>query len=167
LKELRRLSPVAWTDSQPHTEEIIDELFPGNPLICVGRSKYEFRTAPREKFRGLLSDLQFIVPSAMSAPFGLTQQGKKSMHSLANTGPRQYLVIEFDQGTMDEQATILAHLMERGRLALSSLRMMAASSMTSRSRKGSSVSLHTLSCRASWAAGPLLSSSHPLGGRRP
>lgn len=35
----------------------------------------------------------------MTAEYGVTQEGKRSKHTLANTGPRRYLVCEFDQGT--------------------------------------------------------------------
>ena len=36
--------------------------------------------------------------------------GKESEHALSNTGPRTYLVCEFDHGTADEHAAILYHL---------------------------------------------------------
>ena len=46
----------------------------------------------------------------MSAPTGLTKEGKESAHALSNTGPRRFLIVEFDQGTLDEHATLLGHL---------------------------------------------------------
>jgi hypothetical protein len=46
----------------------------------------------------------------MTARTGKTLDGRTSAHSLANTGPRRYLVIEQDRGTIDEQAAILLHL---------------------------------------------------------
>ena len=49
---------------------------------------------------------------------GRTQDGKESEHTLENTGPRRFLVIEQDQGTIDEQAAILLHLAERRPMAL-------------------------------------------------
>jgi hypothetical protein len=49
---------------------------------------------------------------------GLTRDGKKSAHTLDNTGPRMYLVIEHDKGTVDEQAAIAFHLAEFALLAL-------------------------------------------------
>src|ERR1039458_2032822 len=41
-------------DSTQHTEEIIDRLFPGNPLLCCGKSSQEFDTRPRGDWRGEL-----------------------------------------------------------------------------------------------------------------
>ena len=54
----------------------------------------------------------------MTAVTGRTQDGKESEHTLENTGPRRFLVIEQDQGTIDEQAAILLHLAERAPMAL-------------------------------------------------
>jgi hypothetical protein len=110
LEELKKNSPVHWDDGQPHTEEIIDCLFPGNPLICAGGRKERALTRSREEWRGFLDKQQFIVPSPMSAAYGVTQSGDKSMRTLANTGPRRFLVVEFDQGNFDEHSKLLFHL---------------------------------------------------------
>jgi hypothetical protein len=118
LVELWEQSPDSWKDSAPHTEEIIDALFPGNPLLCVGRKKWDFRTRPREEWRGRLAHLQLITPSPMIARTGPTQDGKESHHTLANTGARRFLVIEFDSGTPGEQAALVLHLAESAPLAL-------------------------------------------------
>ncbi len=108
--DLWEASPVRFEDNDSHTEEIIDRLFPDDPLLCVGRSNWFFETRPREALRGRLAELQFIVPSAMSARTGCTQDARPSEHTLENTGPRRFLVVEFDTGTTDEQAALLLHL---------------------------------------------------------
>jgi hypothetical protein len=82
------------------------------------KEQREFFTHPRETWRGRLADMQLIVPSPMTARTGRTQDGRESEHTLENTGPRCFLVIEQDTGTVDEQAAILAHLAERAPLAL-------------------------------------------------
>lgn len=64
LSDLWELSP------EPHTEEILDALFPGDPLLCCGESSRRFATRPRSEWRGRLSGLQFLVPSPMSAVSG-------------------------------------------------------------------------------------------------
>jgi len=110
LADLWELSPVRIEDNDPHSEEIIDRLFPGKPLLCCGASQSAFDTKPREGWRGELAGLQLIVPSPMSAVEGMTKDGKPSKHSLANTGPRRFLVTELDYGTLDEQAAIIIHL---------------------------------------------------------
>jgi hypothetical protein len=103
-------SRVRIESNESKTESIIDALFPGNPLLCCGKSNCHFETKPREEWRGQLSQLQFIVPSPMIAPTGLTKSGKQSAHALSNTGPRRYLVCEFDQGGVDDHAALILHL---------------------------------------------------------
>jgi hypothetical protein len=118
LVDLWENSPVRFEDNAAHTEALIDALFPGNPLLCAGRSNCDFATRARDEWRGELTALQLIVPSPMSALTGITQEGKESAHTLSNTGPRRFLVIEQDDGTVDEQAAVLLHLAERAPLAL-------------------------------------------------
>jgi hypothetical protein len=118
LVDLWEISPIRFDDNAVHTEEIIDALFPGNPWLCVGVSKSKFETRHRDELRGQLSALALVVPSPMTARTGYTQDGKESEHSLENTGPRRYLVIEQDSGTVDEQAAVLQHLAECAPLAL-------------------------------------------------
>jgi hypothetical protein len=96
LADLWEASPVRIEDDEPHTEEIIDALFPRNPLLCCGKSQSDFATRPREQWRGQLSSLQFLVPSPMTALAGTTKDGRPSAHTSSNTGPRRYLIIECD-----------------------------------------------------------------------
>lgn len=110
LAELWELSKPRIEDNAEHTETVVDNLFPGNPLLCCGRSSHEFDTRPREDWRGELPRLALIVPSPMTTPTGLTKGGKESAHTLSNTGQRRFLVCEFDSGTPDEQAALLLHL---------------------------------------------------------
>jgi hypothetical protein len=127
----------------PFTEQIIDALFPGNPLLCVGKSAREFATRRREIWRGKLSRYPLIVPSPMARVKGKTGEGKESEHCLDNTGPRWFLVVEFDfsvkarDGVSDSEwapmvraweadgisvadacAALLAHLAEQAPMAL-------------------------------------------------
>ena len=118
LADLWELSPVWMDGNESRTEPLVDALFPGNPLLCCGRSSSIFDTKPREDWRGQLSELQLIVPSPMTEATGLTQNGKMSAHALSNTGPRRFLVVEFDSGTFDEHATLLWHLAKFGPLVL-------------------------------------------------
>ena len=108
--ELAAMSPVKWNDDARHTEEIIDVLFPGNPLLCAGPKQSYSLTRKREEWRGFLEKQQFIVPSPMSVTHGTTKSKKSSMRTLANTGPRRFLVVEFDQGSFDQHAAVLNHL---------------------------------------------------------
>jgi hypothetical protein len=110
LVDLWEISPVRIEDNKSHTEAIIDVLFPGNPLLCCGKSDWSFDTKSRGEWRGKLAELQLIVPSPMTARIGLTQDDEESAHALSITGPRRFLVTEFDAGSVDEQAAILFHL---------------------------------------------------------
>jgi hypothetical protein len=104
-------SPTRFPEDGPRrTEEIVDVLFPGNPLICAAKSKKRAATRPRETWRGRLSALPLIVPNPMKARTGINQEGSESERCLDNAGQRKLLVIEQDGGSEDEQAAILWHL---------------------------------------------------------
>jgi hypothetical protein len=118
LVDVWETSPMRFQDNESHTEEIIDALFPGDPLLCAGRNNCEFATRSRSELRGQLASLQLIVPSPMTARVGLTQEGKESAHALSITGPRRFLVIEQDGGSVDDQSAVLLHLAARAPLAL-------------------------------------------------
>ena len=118
LVDLWEISPVRFEDNESHTEQLIDQLFQGNPLLCCGKTKSDFATCSREEWRGKLSTTQLIVPSPMTARIGHTQDGKESEHTLEKTGARRFLVIEQDSGTIDEQAAVLLHLAERAPLVI-------------------------------------------------
>jgi hypothetical protein len=119
LAELWEESPIRMDESRPRCEDFIDALFPGDGLLCCGASQGEFATRPRPAWRGHLAGLQFIVPAPMTALTGARKSdGKQSAHTLANTGPRKFIVIEQDQGSEDEQAAVLLHLAEEAPLAL-------------------------------------------------
>jgi hypothetical protein len=118
LVDLWEASPVRFTDSESHAEEIIDRLFPRNPLLCVGKNNSQFATRHRESWRGRLTDMALIVPSPMNSQRGHTQDGRESEHTLENTSPRRFLVIEQDSGSVDDQSAVLLHLATRAPLAL-------------------------------------------------
>lgn len=100
------------------SDVIIDGLFGPNDLICMAKDLSHAETEPREYFRGREEEYQFIVPNAMSARMGLTDSGRPSIRCNANTGPVMYQVIEFDTGTLGEQAKLLMHLAKFARLRL-------------------------------------------------
>ena len=108
LVDLWEVSPVRFRDNDSHCEEIIDTLFPDNPLLCCGKSCFHFATRSREHWRGELGGMQFIVPSPMTSRTGRTQDGKVSEHTLENTGPRRYLVVEQDQGQLMSRPRLLS-----------------------------------------------------------
>lgn len=96
MADLFEASPMRLA-SGPRSEEVVDLIFPGNPLICCGWTSDRFGTGTREEWRGQLSGLQFIVPSPMTAEGGRRKtDGEISPRTLDNTGPRRFLVVECD-----------------------------------------------------------------------
>ena len=75
-------------------------------LVCVGIGVSKFETAPLDALKEQLRLYELIVPNTMSALTGKRKSdGAESAHTLDNTGPRQNIVVEFDDGaTLDEQA---------------------------------------------------------------
>jgi hypothetical protein len=98
LYDLRERSEIRFGDADgpPQTEYIIDSIFPGDPLLCVGKSSSEFSTRRRSVWRGHLSRLPLIVPNPMTKVVGKTKDGRPSEHTLDAIGPRLWLVCEFD-----------------------------------------------------------------------
>lgn len=93
------------------TEQVIDRLFPGNPLICAAQDTRSAITQEREAWRGKEAALQFIVANPMTAVTGFNQSGKLSNRCHDNaTKCRRYLVVEFDRGEITQQAAILSSL---------------------------------------------------------
>ncbi len=91
-----------------NAKDALEQLFEGDPLLCIGLNSREFATNRRTLWNP--ARYQFIVPSPMLSKWGETQAGKRSQHTLSNTGPRHYLVVEFDEGTHDTHASIIQHL---------------------------------------------------------
>jgi hypothetical protein len=94
--DLSSISPTDLSTEGPRTEEILNALYPGNPLLCVGRSVNACWTKPREFWRGRESDFQFIVANPMTNETGIKTDGKASQRCIDNTGPRAFVVVEFD-----------------------------------------------------------------------
>lgn len=107
---LRAISPVdpeIWTP-----ENVLDLLFPDSPLLCVGTTDASARTVPRDEIRGREENFAKIVPNPMSKEFGVNKRGQKSRRCLDNTGPRRFLVCEFDHEGRETQAGALIRLAE-------------------------------------------------------
>ena len=98
--------------------EILQKLFPGDPLICIseefasGTHTLQLSKLVDTPNRWFTNKASFVVPSAMSARRGKTKAGRVTARSLENTGVRQHLVVEIDDPsiTKDQQAAILNHL---------------------------------------------------------
>ena len=80
-----------------------DEAEP-NPWLCMGESAGEFSTRRLLAWvPGRLHQRALIVPARMTAQTGKTKTGKVSQHTLDNTGPRRFVVVEFDMVAADKE----------------------------------------------------------------
>lgn len=117
IQEIFRRPLTPWKPLPITAEEAVDILFPGNPYLCVGKSSSIFATRRREAWRGKLGANSLIVPSPMTGPQGRTKAGHLSAHTLESTGPRHYLVTEWDWGLRDNHLRMIQHLRQFGALA--------------------------------------------------
>lgn len=93
-----------------HPGGILGRLFPEpGGLLCIGDSAFDFLTAPLRDHHQLHLK-QFITPAYMTSVYGETQNGKRSMHCKANTGPRRFIVCDFDSPPSEQHAAIILHL---------------------------------------------------------
>jgi hypothetical protein len=125
LEELRERSPYSPPDD---TEWTIRRLFESDSLICVARSPNAAITAQINNFSGELIDYELVVPSPMSELWAIDAGGRKHQRCLANTGPRRYLVTDFDIKPLDNHGnpTIYAELIKRWEVAGVSIQDAAA-----------------------------------------
>ena len=72
-------------------------LFADGEWVCASRGRAALGvTKRRNEWLAGVDDLELVVPSPMTGPTGLNQEGGIASRCLANTGERRYLVIEFD-----------------------------------------------------------------------
>jgi hypothetical protein len=112
VRELIERSPVPIHLDQPgNAETWIDWLFTSDALLCTGTKNSNVCTATREELKGHLGGYSLIVPSPMCARTGITKEGEMSARAESNTGPRRFLVVEFDkEPSLDRQSAVLWHL---------------------------------------------------------
>ena len=116
------MSPAGFVPDD--ADEIVERLFSTaqvpDPLLCIGKNSSTFATRRLSAWIHWekLTRSQLIVPSPMCERCGTTKEGTPSEHCLDNTGPRRFLVVEFDEGTTDEHAALLWHLTEYAPLTM-------------------------------------------------
>jgi hypothetical protein len=96
LSSLAASSPTKLpADEREIASFMLDRLFPDDPLLCVAKAVNNHVTVKKHELTKPYI-YSHIVPSPMSKLSGINQKGEESQRCLANTGPRHYLVIEFD-----------------------------------------------------------------------
>ena len=119
LVDLWEHSPIRFEDTAPHTRFILERLFPDDPLLCLGWTMSQFDTRRLSEWNSPES-MQFLTPSPMIALAGARKSdGTPSAHTLANTGPRRFLIVEFDDHSgLDSHAGAAWYLSTQLPLAL-------------------------------------------------
>lgn len=120
VSELRDQSSVTTGHSHQDSDYYVDRLFPGNPLLSIASTPACCLTMERTEWsrRYKLAAHDLIVPSPMSAMRGSRKDGETSNRCLDNTGPRRFLITEFDGGSLAEQAGLIWHLKQFAPLVL-------------------------------------------------
>lgn len=119
LIDLLDSSPTRVGLQAPDTEWILDQLYPEDPLLCVAASAPAAFVARKDTLQGKAQNFPLIVPSPMSSTRGRRKgDGKETNRCLDNTGPRRFLVTEFDFGSLDEQSAVIHHLSDFAPLSL-------------------------------------------------
>jgi len=96
IADLWHESPII-PEAHLTSRQVLESLFPDDPLVCVGEAFNVFLTAKLSEIPFEEKNYEFIVPNEMSAIKGERKDGKgMSYHALANTGQRKRIVIEFD-----------------------------------------------------------------------
>jgi hypothetical protein len=106
LADLKSASKVE-TPELLSSGAVLDRLFSADQLVCMAADKTSAQTKLRDHFSGREESLPFVVPNAMSAEWGLSTSGRKSSRCNNNVGPITRTVVEFDSGTLDEQASLI------------------------------------------------------------
>jgi len=90
----------------------LPRLFHEEELVCIASDVFHFQTMLLPKAVEITGSyrMEFVNPNPMVAETGVTREGKTSHHCEDNTGPRVFLVVEFDSGTPQEQAAYHKYL---------------------------------------------------------
>ena len=96
------------------SENVLDRFFFPDELICMAETKKTARTLQRHRYRGREERLPFVVPNVMTAQWGENAVGRRSSRCNSIVGPLRHLVIEFDTGTLDEQAALIGNIAQHG-----------------------------------------------------
>lgn len=119
LADLWEVSPVR--PEGVTADDWLDVLLPGAEWLCLAPDHPgSARSRRREKWSfGPADECGLVVPSPMAGPSGNGLDGRRSHRCLDNTGPRRWLVIEFDKledgktpMPIDDQAALHWHFRE-------------------------------------------------------
>ena len=99
MADLWETSPIRL-EGDISAREFVEAMFPGDPLLCFAKeAPADSLTLPWRDWRGMEDapgGYGLMVPSPMTRVVGKRQDGRNSTRCLDNTGPRRFLIAEFD-----------------------------------------------------------------------
>jgi hypothetical protein len=99
-------------------EELLAILFPPGCFICVAHSFDNVTTLPLANLYDKRPERHpWLVPNPMTAPYAIDSKGVKHRRCLANTGPRRFIICDFDikEADKDGNPTVYAPLVQKWR----------------------------------------------------
>ncbi len=94
--------------------EVLASLYKDDPWLCVGWRVHEFTSRRLSEWQSMdLSGYERVCPNPFREPFLTKEDGSTSFKCNELVHYRKYLIIEFDEGTHDQQATRLGWLGKR------------------------------------------------------
>lgn len=124
----RQVDAIGWSldamreKSDPipdNPSQALAVMYPGDPFICIGYAVHDFAVRRRSEWQQLdLSRHERLCPNPFNAPFLTRPDGSTSFKCNELIHHRRFLVIEFDDAGLDQQATRLGWLGKRMPLAL-------------------------------------------------
>ena len=94
--------------------EVLASLYKEDPWLCVGWRVHEFTSRRLSEWQGMdLSGYERVCPNPFREPFVTKEDGSTSFKCNELVHYRKYLIVEFDEGSHDQQATRLGWLGKR------------------------------------------------------
>lgn len=117
LVDLWEESPLR-IDPETPPREVLALLFAPDDLLTAAVVREGARTYTLAEWGDSLNRCRFLVPNAAAVRSGLTRDGRTSQRALSMFPRRHYLVIEFDQASLDQQACRIRYLAAKAPLAM-------------------------------------------------
>ena len=110
----------AGSDTGLEAQQVLPKLYGKDELICMGLDESRPLIGPLLQILGDAQSQQFIVVNPMKGDFGVNRRGMPSQRCQNNTGPRRYIVAEFDDPNLSKnnQAAVATMLRKVAPLVL-------------------------------------------------
>lgn len=117
LADLWEESPLRIEPGTP-PREVLGMLFSPEDLLTAAVIREAARTCTFSEWGESLDRCRLIVPNVAASRQGLTRDGRPSHRAKCMFPHRFYLVVEFDSGSLDQQAGRIRHLATKAPLVL-------------------------------------------------